>query len=140
MPDEPDREISENTPLLTQTDDEHVIEEEEDPRDRYRFSVFSLCFAIMFLLSFSLGICVPAWNAIMEAMICGELNPGVSDQLTLTDENPICKGPDVQGRLAMLRGWSATIECIPGKIFGVQLRRSAFRRSASEFGLGCRSC
>lgn len=121
MPDEPDREISENTPLLTQAEDEDVVEQEQDPKDLYRTSVLVLCFIIMFLLSFSVNICTPAWNAIMEAIICGELNPEISDQLTFTDENPICKGPDVQGRLAMLRGWSATIECIPGIFLAMPL-------------------
>ena len=112
MPDEPDREITENTPLLTQTAPE---EEEQDPRDLYSTKVLIMCFVIIFLIEFVVGLCTPAWNAIMEAIICAELNPGIADQITFTDEIPVCKGPEVQGRLAMLRGWSNTIECIPGQ-------------------------
>jgi hypothetical protein len=38
--------------------------------------------------------------------------------IVLSDD-PICKSPDVQGYLAMLRGWSNTFECIPGIVGAV---------------------
>ncbi|KAL2133861.1 hypothetical protein VTI74DRAFT_1533 [Chaetomium olivicolor] len=38
--------------------------------------------------------------------------------LILSDD-PVCKGPDVQGYLAMLRGWQATFDCVPGIVGAV---------------------
>jgi MFS family permease len=34
-------------------------------------------------------------------------------------DDPVCKGPDVQGYLAMLRGWQATFESVPGMLTAV---------------------
>jgi hypothetical protein len=34
-------------------------------------------------------------------------------------DDPVCKSPDVQGYLAMLRGWAATFEAVPGIVGAV---------------------
>jgi MFS family permease len=56
-------------------------------------------------------------NMSMATTVAGRLRyfPG---GLVLSDD-PVCKGPDVQGYLAMLRGWMATFECLPGIVGAV---------------------
>ncbi len=81
---------------------------------------------------------IPPMNAVMESIICRQAHPDIFpptpppplDQavagggrgggggLVLTDD-PRCKGPDVQGYLAMLRGWQATFDCVPGIVMAV---------------------
>ncbi|KAK4135841.1 hypothetical protein BT67DRAFT_262663 [Trichocladium antarcticum] len=34
-------------------------------------------------------------------------------------DDPVCKAPDVQGHLAMLRGWQATFDSVPGMLTAV---------------------
>lgn len=89
--------------------------EEEDPRDRYRVPVVVLTFSIIFILELGIGVSWPAWNALLEAGICSELHPESAGQLLVGvgDDNPLCKDPAVQGRLAMYRGWSFTLESLP---------------------------
>jgi MFS family permease len=53
-------------------------------------------------------------SAIMENIVCRRNYDDVSDNIFAND--PRCKNPDVQGTLAMLRGWSYTFDCIPGML------------------------
>lgn len=50
----------------------------------------------------------------MERSICKRKFPDVSASLFAGD--PRCKDPKVQGSLAMILGWSASLESIPGLI------------------------
>ncbi|GAB1311559.1 hypothetical protein MFIFM68171_01769 [Madurella fahalii] len=98
-----------------------------------------LAFAIVFLVELGVGMVVPPANAIMESIICRQMHPEVfppglgpgpgfgtlaaatsrfAGGIVLTDD-PACKTPDVQGYLAMLRGWASTFECIPGIVGAV---------------------
>lgn len=92
-----------------------------------------LALIIIFLVELGVGMVVPPANAIMESIICRKMHPDVfspgsgtlgaaarrlAGGIVLTEE-PTCKNPDVQGYLAMLRGWASTFECIPGIVGAV---------------------
>lgn len=99
---------SEGTPLLR-------TDSAEDPRDKLRPRVVALCFVVMFF--FELGACLwlPAANAMLERRICHDVYSGVIDTALLSgDVDSPCKSTAVQGKLAMLRGWQSSIDCIPG--------------------------
>ncbi len=92
--------------------------------------VILLSLVLIFLLELSIGVSLPPMNAIMESIICRQLHPDVFSPpapaqrrfagggLVLTDD-PVCKSPDVQGYLAVLRGWQATFDCVPGIVGAV---------------------
>lgn len=108
--------------------------------------VILLVFAILFVVELGAGMIVPPTNAIMESIICRRMHPevfspppftppppppspsGVVGQLArlrhiaggiVLADDPVCKSPDVQGYLAMLRGWAATFDAIPGIVGAV---------------------
>jgi hypothetical protein len=121
--DEDDRTLTEETPLLTgstvsdaetETEAEREVEE-EDPRDLVRTRVIVLCVTIIFLIELCVGLCTPAFNALLEVNICREMNPGIAEDLMSLMNNELCKAPAVQGQLAMIRGWSGTLDCVPGE-------------------------
>ncbi|KAK4103346.1 MFS general substrate transporter [Parathielavia hyrcaniae] len=109
--------------------------------------VILLSLALVFLIELGVGMTVPPLNAVMESIICRQMHPEVfspplpspsananatttmtmmvagkiryyAGGLVLADD-PACKGPDVQGYLAMLRGWANTFESIPGIVGAV---------------------
>lgn len=112
-PDHPHFPTSEETPLLSEATTAIAIENEEDPRDTYRWPVVILTFALILILELSVGISTPAWNALLEKGLCAEAHPELAQFLVAGDENPVCKDPAVQGRLAMYRGWAYALECAP---------------------------
>lgn len=118
--DDTDYRASEGTPLISGTATTATPSEDEvDPRDKYKWPVIILAYAIVFLVELSIGISNPAWNALLEKGICAELHPELARLLVAGDENPACKAPAVQGKLAMYRGWSYTLECIPTILLAV---------------------
>lgn len=91
---------------------------DEDPRARLRWPVILYSFCIVFLVEVALNICWPAWNALLEKGICAEIHPGLVGLLVAGDGlDARCKEADVQGRLAMYRGWSYTVDALPSKGF-----------------------
>lgn len=99
---------------------DHVkYNDEDDPRARLRWPVILYSFSIVFLVEIALNICWPAWNAMLERGICAEMHPDLllAGQLVVVGDglDPRCKEADVQGRLAMYRGWSYTIDALPSK-------------------------
>lgn len=103
---------SEETPLLTASGSSTTADE-QDPREKYRTQVLVLSFLAIFLIEISVGVCTPAWAALIEKGLCSEMNPDIADHLVLGENNPFCKSPEVQGKLALIRGWNYTIELIP---------------------------
>lgn len=102
----------ENTRIHVQDDDDN----DQDPRERLRFPVVALTFSIVFMLELGLGVSWPAWNALLEQGLCGEVYPEVAGLLLVAgadEDNPLCKDPTVQGMLAMYRGWTYTLEALP---------------------------
>lgn len=117
--DDPHHLASEETPLLPGGTTATALEEdEEDPRDKYKWPVIILTFSLIFLLEISIGISTPAWNALLEKGLCAEAYPDLAQTLIEGDESP-CKGKAVQGKLAMYRGWSYTLDCIPTILLAV---------------------
>lgn len=93
-------------------------DDDEDPRARLRWPVILYSFCIVFLVEVAINICWPAWNALLEQGICAEMHPDLVGLLVAGDElDARCKEADVQGRLAMYRGWSYTVDALPSKIF-----------------------
>jgi hypothetical protein len=80
--------------------------------DLYRQKIQLLIYAYIFIIILGNSLLVPPMNAIMENIICRNAYPEVSHNLM--DGDPRCKDPKVQGTLAMIMGWGATFECIPG--------------------------
>lgn len=94
----------------------HDDDDDEDPRIRLRWPVILYSFCIVFLVEVALNICWPAWNALLEQGICAEMHPDLVGLLVAGDElDARCKEADVQGRLAMYRGWSYTVDALPSK-------------------------
>lgn len=93
-------------------------DDDEDPRVRLRWPVILYSFCIVFLVEVAINICWPAWNALLEKGICAEIHPDLVGLLVAGDDlDARCKEADVQGRLAMYRGWSYTVDALPSKNF-----------------------
>jgi len=103
--------VTEEAPLLR-------VDGEDEPKHLYRQNTTVLAFAAIFLFELAIGVMTPATNSMMETIICRNFYSFVGDPLSLA-EDPRCKAPEVQGRLAMLRGWQLTIECIPAIVCAV---------------------
>ncbi|KAK4168770.1 major facilitator superfamily domain-containing protein [Cladorrhinum sp. PSN259] len=139
---------TEHTPLLpgslpessTGQTEEVTSDRDNDPgnvlRAQLRPTVILLAFIILFLIELAIGMVAAPTNAIMESIICRQMHP---DELLLPShsgtvvggiirhfaggvflvDNPICKSPDVQGKLAMIRAWGYTFDCLPGILLSV---------------------
>lgn len=102
---------SEQTPLLGEAPS--AVNDEEDPRDKYKWRVLIGAFSVLFLIELADGISTPAWNALLEKGLCAEAYPEIALFLAAGDESPLCKDPAVQGKLALYRGWAYTLDCLP---------------------------
>ncbi|KAL2183023.1 MFS general substrate transporter [Thermothelomyces heterothallicus CBS 203.75] len=94
--------------------------------------VVVLSIVLIFFIELGIGMGIPPTNAVMESIICRQMHPGIlpppgehhrktrrfAGGVILVDD-PTCKHPDVQGYLAMLRGWQNTFECFPGLVGAV---------------------
>lgn len=127
-PKQYDNDMSETAPFIStgtlpaQREEEDDGGDLDDPRKQYRWPVVALTFSIVFAIELAMGVSNPAWNALIERGICAEIYPDVvSASLvfgadgTLVDE-PLCKDPDVQGTLAMYRGWTYMLEALPSML------------------------
>ena len=100
----------EQTPLLA--DDADLS---SNPRNLHQRKVVFLSFLLFFLFEIGAGLSIPATNAALEDRICQETFPDRHGGFSqLTEDDMSCKHPGVQGRLAMIRGWQTTLDCIPG--------------------------
>ncbi|KAK0628244.1 major facilitator superfamily domain-containing protein [Bombardia bombarda] len=99
----------------------------ERRRARLRPRVVILTFSVLFLLALGQFVTSPAINAVMESIICRDMHPevlGAGDSASRRNAlflftDTVCKDDKVQSRLATLRGWANTFECIPGMIGAV---------------------
>lgn len=119
--DEAPHTVSEETPLLPGGNAGSPATDDEDPRSKYKWPVIIGSFSIIFMIELAVGISTPAWNALLEKGLCAEAYPEISQFLTAGDENPLCKDPAVQGKLALYRGWSYTFECLPTIVLALPL-------------------
>ena len=98
----------EETPLLSGS-------QAADNRTPYRRRVIAVSFLMIFFLEFGAGIVVPSYTSVMEDDICWQLHPDVVRAAPNGGGDDICRGLDVQGKLAMLRGWQAALDSVPGE-------------------------
>lgn len=92
------------------------------PTQRQRVTVG--IFLGIFLIELAANSSMPAVNSISEMLVCrdvyGESVIGDGGLFSLRGSgDPRCKSPDVQQRLASLRGTVTAFECIPALIFAV---------------------
>ncbi len=80
----------------------------DEPIYLYRQSVTILCAICMFLVEVGVTVMLPAVNNKIEDIICRDVFP---DLAVVGDAG--CASEVVQGRLAMIRGWQTTFDCIP---------------------------
>lgn len=113
----------EDSPLLQQ---DHGPQQPDDAieqeRARLRPRAIILSLAVIFLAELAVNVGVPAMNAVLEAIICGQMHPEVASgtdpsgrlsTLPADTADSVCKSADVQSYLATIRGWQATFEAIP---------------------------
>lgn len=106
---------SAETPLLGtegRSDDPH----DYHPGALFKQNVVILSLVVILLLGLGSGMLTPPANALIEDIICREYHPEVVGHHLANglSNDPLCKNPDVQGRLANIRGWGATFDCVPG--------------------------
>jgi MFS family permease len=101
------RYATDETPLLGR-------DSPEEPRSLYRQNVLILIAVFIFTAELAAGVYVAPSSAVMENIICRSHYPDVSPNIMAGD--PRCKEHEIQGTLAMIRGWANTFECIPGII------------------------
>lgn len=84
-----------------------------EPPHLQRQNVIILAFFIIFTIGLANGMLRPVQNSMMENVICHDYYPELRGTGLADDDR--CKTPEVQGLLAMLRGWSFTLDAIPGR-------------------------
>lgn len=103
---------SEETPFIAEPPMLAAVDG-EDPREKYRWRVLALIFVVTSLIEVAIVIAMPAWSALLEKGLCSEIHPDIANTFIAGDENPTCKDPVVQGKLAMYRGWGYALDAIP---------------------------
>ncbi|KAI6354288.1 hypothetical protein MCOR25_008682 [Pyricularia grisea] len=118
----------ESSPLLSPAYD--ITQEDDDDRKQpaqpvphiHYKRVILLIMATVCLIEMSVVIMQAPANSIMEDVICRNklsLPPASkSGPLTLADD-PRCKASDVQGELAMMRGWQLALDTLPSILCAV---------------------
>jgi hypothetical protein len=116
-------EADEQSPLLGNG---HRDEAEPSPRqppppegfNRGALLYVGLCVALVMVMEAGLFMQSIPINQVLEDIICRQklgMTPGKSG-LPGNDNDPRCgSDPDVQGELALLRGWQYTFDIIPGE-------------------------
>jgi hypothetical protein len=90
-------------PLESAEEDQHWVSAET----RYRVVFLTLMTA--FIFTFASNLLQGPLTSILETRICDDLYREAAES------ERDCKSPAVQGELASLSGWIATLECVPGK-------------------------
>jgi hypothetical protein len=78
--------------------------------------VITLCLILIVLVEIGVYLQTAPLNKLIEQIICNEHLTKTTGESLADPEDPRCKSAEVQGRLAMLRGWQATFECIPSTL------------------------
>ena len=106
-----DGSLTEEAPLLR-------IQGEDEPKHLYRQNTTILAFVAIFLFELGIGTMTPAINSVMEDIICRDYYSIAGNPLSLSGD-PRCKVSEIQGKLAMLRGWQTTFDCIPALVCAI---------------------
>ncbi|OHE99738.1 Sir2 family protein [Colletotrichum orchidophilum] len=95
----------EETPLLS-----HDLPSTVAPSKSYQLRVIVLAVTFILIVEVGAWLQVPPAYQLMEKIICHQRYP---DHIISSEDDDICKGPDVQGDLAMIRGWQNSFDCVP---------------------------
>lgn len=101
----------------------HVAEDDAIPENLkipsratlLRRNVKILCFVLLIIFEVGIYLQVTPMSKILEDVICRGYYPELSVTSAGRVEDPRCKSADVQSELAVLRGWTATFDLVPGK-------------------------
>lgn len=102
------QDATEETPLLSNDLPPSVA-----PPTAYQHKVVFLCMALFLILIIGDYLQVPPQQAILEEVICREFHPEKFTAGNETEGDDLCKDNDVQGKLAMIRGWDIAFQTIP---------------------------
>ncbi|KAH8821770.1 major facilitator superfamily domain-containing protein [Xylogone sp. PMI_703] len=114
---------TETSPLLGQSTSQPSAPVTSSPatwRSFLQHHTVTLCVIMILCLETGGYVQLAPVNKILEGIICRDFYPEMAGANPLAvSEDPRCKDTAVESKLAMLRGWQATLECIPGIITGV---------------------
>ncbi|KAL0937506.1 MFS transporter [Colletotrichum truncatum] len=102
---------AEETPLLA-----HDLPETVAPSRGYQLKVIVLSMTFIVILEIGAFLQIPPTYQIMEEIICRKKYP---DHIITDAVDDICKGPEVAGELAMIKGWMNSFDCIPSLITSI---------------------
>ncbi|KAK3693676.1 major facilitator superfamily domain-containing protein [Podospora appendiculata] len=128
---ETSKKIDEQAPLLSNerlaadADEPEPEDQDQDARHTLMRRVVVMAGLLMFLVAVGGGLAIPPMTAAMEGILCRQMHPevargtppvrGVLDVF----KDRVCKENDVQRYLALLRGWGATFDCVPGLLTAI---------------------
>lgn len=95
----------EETPLLS-----HDLPPRVAPSRRYQLKVIGLAMTFILIVEVGAYLQIPPSYQLMEEIICRQRHP---DRIISAEDDDVCKGPDVQGQLAMIKGWQNSFDCVP---------------------------
>lgn len=95
----------EETPLLS-----HDLPPTVAPSRRYQLKVIGLAMTFILIVEVGAYLQIPPSYQLMEEIICRQRYP---DHIISAEDDDVCKGPDVQGQLAMIKGWQNSFDCVP---------------------------
>ncbi|KAH9889144.1 major facilitator superfamily domain-containing protein [Xylariomycetidae sp. FL2044] len=102
-------------------------EKTDEGAKSWRWDIVIICSAMVFLTLVGQNTMGPAKAKIMEENICRELHPDIDIAADAALDDSVCRGPEVQGKIAMLNGWTLAIECIPGLLLAIPYGAAADR-------------
>lgn len=98
------------------------VGEASSPRHRHFVRVVVIALFSVFLIEFGDFLQRPASTRAFEDIVCQkyyESTAPIGTHISLPIPEKDCKGPIIQGELAMLKGWDTTFSCIPGLFLAI---------------------
>ncbi|KAK1506480.1 [Colletotrichum costaricense] len=101
----------EETPLLS-----HDLPPTVAPSRRYQLKVIGLAMTFILIVEVGAYLQIPPSYQLMEEIICRQRYP---DHIISAEDDDVCKGPGVQGQLAMIKGWQNSFDCVPSLLTAI---------------------
>ncbi|KXH42552.1 ATP synthase F0 [Colletotrichum nymphaeae SA-01] len=101
----------EETPLLS-----HDLPPTVAPSRRYQLKVIGLAMTFILIVEVGAYLQIPPSYHLMEEIICRQRYP---DHTISAEDDDVCKGPDVQGQLAMIKAWQNSFDCVPSLLTAI---------------------
>lgn len=110
-----DAETDEQTPLLSTQENEAGMPSPLSASMRNRAIV--LCYAFIIFIEVGAYLQISPLNAVVEQRICRKYYPDIhiDSGFASSAQDARCKNAQVQGELAMLRGWQSMFDFVPGR-------------------------